>query len=526
MKIKLLDTELFVKVNGLKEVTNPITLDRGSIPTEDGLLSTSIFGISPKERKSNFAYIDLQSHFLQPLVYKVLKRLDRRIDSIIGGTKKFIIDKSGELIEDPQGNTGINWLYDNWEKIHFKRNDSRLRNERIDLIDLNKKNELFTKYCIVIPAFYRDINLQSIGSGKPSLHELNVGSDQTNGSSYAKLLRLTASIKSSGAFVFALNNTKFQIQMCLVDLYNYFKSRIEKKRGIIKQGVMGKTIDFGSRLVISAPHFSYNTYKENLVDSKHCGVPLGYCITNAMPFFVGWLSNFFKKEFESAGNKYPSINMKTKEKVFVEVKNPLAYFNDAYCEELLTKYIKSYAQRFDPIEIPTMDGSKCVMGFKASEVLPDGTLKNIDRYMTITDLLYLAAVEIYENKHVIITRYPFATFQSLFTIKARPLATQDTCVMNVNGKVYKFYPKIDITLKPADIPNKFIEVLMMSNIYLKTLGADYDGDQISVRTVFSQEANLECERLMKAPTNFVSCSGTNVRTTSNEAIQTLYTLTK
>ena len=67
---------------------------------------------------------------------------------------------------------------------------------------------------------------------------------------------------------------------------------------------------------------------------------------------------------------------------------------------------------------------------------------------------------------------------------------------------------------------------MMSNIYLETLGADYDGDQVSVRTVFSQEANLECERIMHSPINFLNCAGSNVRTTTKEAIQSLYQITK
>ena len=98
--------------------------------------------------------------------------------------------------------------------------------------------------------------------------------------------------------------------------------------------------------------------------------------------------------------------------------------------------------------------------------------------------------------------------------------------MVVNGKSYKFYPVIDITLEPKDIPNKFIEVLMMSNVFLQTLGADYDGDQISVRTLFSQEANLEAERIMSSNMNFFNSAGSNVRATTNEAVQTIYALTK
>ena len=189
-----------IKVNKLKEVTNPVILDRGSVRTPDGLLSTEIFGVTPKERKETFAYIDLQTYFLHPLVYETLKRQDRRIDSIISGTKKFIIDNKGDIVEDPNGDTGIDWLYKNWEKIKFKRNNSDIRNERICMYESNSKKELFIRYFIVEPAYYRDINLQNAGAGKPSLHEINVGSDQIpNGSSYSKLLRLVTTLKSSGS---------------------------------------------------------------------------------------------------------------------------------------------------------------------------------------------------------------------------------------------------------------------------------------------------------------------------------------
>ena len=36
----------------------------------------------------------------------------------------------------------------------------------------------------------------------------------------------------------------------------------------------------------------------------------------------------------------------------------------------------------------------------------------------------------------------------------------------------------------------------MSNVYLKAIGGDYDGDQVTVKSVFSQEANEEAEKKM------------------------------
>lgn len=530
MKIKLLNVELFIKANKLKEITNPVTLDRGSVPTVDGLLSTEIFGITPAERKRNYAYIDLHGHFLQPIVYKQLKRLDRRIDFIISGTKKFAIDDKGTIVEDDAGDTGIEWLYTNWEKIKWKRNYSAIRSERIDLLTENPKDILFTKYFLVEPAYYRDINLQKAGMGRPSLHEINVGSDQTNGSSYSKLLRLAISINSSGAFAFALNNTRFQIQLCMVDIYNYFKSRIEKKFGIIKKGIMGKSIDYGSRLVISSSHTDTERFNETICDFTHCGLPLANCISNAVPFFVGWLSDFFKREFEAMGNKYPAYDAKTKKTVYIQLKNPAAHFNDEYCTQLMNKFIYSYNERFDPIVLPTDDGRKVYMMFKGRVLSPEKVIKKLgdgsNRYMTLTDLMFIAAVNIYKDKHVIITRYPITSFQSLYPIKVNPLTTQQTCTMEYSGQVYRFYPVIDINTPKGNVASQFINVLWMQNTLLSTLGADYDGDTVSVRTVFTQEANAECERLMNEPTQFLNSNGTNVRTTTNEALNTIFIMTK
>ena len=135
----------------------------------------------------------------------------------------------------------------------------------------------------------------------------------------------------------------------------------------------------------------------------------------------------------------------------------------------------------------------------------------------------ICAVDVYQNKNAVVTRYPISTMQSLFTSKVRPLSTIKTCQMSINGRIYNYYPVIEEGKDPSTL---FIEVLMMSNTLLDTLGADYDGDTTFARTVFSQEANLECERLQNEPTMVLNANGNPVRTSSKEAIQTIYDLTK
>lgn len=51
-------------------------------------------------------------------------------------------------------------------------------------------------------------------------------------------------------------------------------------------------------------------------------------------------------------------------------------------------------------------------------------------------------------------------------------------------------------------------------------------DAIRLFGLFTQEANLEAERVIKAPTNFFYGDGSFSRMLSNEAVLTLYCMTK
>lgn len=53
-----------------------------------------------------------------------------------------------------------------------------------------------------------------------------------------------------------------------------------------------------------------------------------------------------------------------------------------------------------------------------------------------------------------------------------------------------------------------------------------DGDQVSIKGVFSAEANAECDNLVRGKANFLDINAKNVRKTENEGVQTLYILTK
>ena len=57
-------------------------------------------------------------------------------------------------------------------------------------------------------------------------------------------------------------------------------------------------------------------------------------------------------------------------------------------------------------------------------------------------------------------------------------------------------------------------------------GDQYDGDQCTCKILMSQEANDEAEKIMRSVSYILDMSGRSVRGIGNEAVQTLYELTK
>ena len=101
-QIRLLDVDRLVKVNNLKEVTNPVFFVKSGQPTSDGLLSNEIFGITKYDRANTFAYVDLKEYFIDPLFYQVWCKLDKKVKECVAGTRDFTIDKTGLLQYDDE----------------------------------------------------------------------------------------------------------------------------------------------------------------------------------------------------------------------------------------------------------------------------------------------------------------------------------------------------------------------------------------------------------------------------------------
>ena len=518
----------FIGINGLKEVSDPVLFERGMVPTTEGLLSTEIFGTTVTDRRDTFAYINLHGHYFHPFIYKMLNRMNRNFESAVNGSKKFIIDPDGQLVVDEEkGQTGVEFLYKNWDKIKFPKNASNIRNERIDVLSSYPKETVFVKYWDVIPAYYRDVNLQNASSGKASHHEIN--------DLYSRLIRQAMLVKDGNMFDFTLVKTQASIQSTLVEIYDLIKTKLEKKNGLIRKSLLGKSIDYGSRSVISAPVFNTERPEDMEVDLYHAGVPLAQCCSLFTPFIVAWVKNYFRREIEKLGNKFPIVDKEGNLKRYVKLKSPELYYNEEYIKRSIDRFVHAPANRFDKIELPIDpdDGyeGKAYLTFVGSYTSTTDSVGEektpiVRRAITWTDLLYRAAVDVTKDKMVWITRYPLLDYFGMFPCQVRVMSTKKTMPMFIGNEVHERYPVVDTELEPEQLSVYFIDTLRMSNLYLMGLGGDYDGDQVTIKGVFTQEANIEAKKIMKSKTHILNVNGSNMRTTTNEAIQTLYMLTK
>lgn len=525
MKIYLIPMDKMVKGNNLKEVSNPVYFDRGNVPTSDGLFSLDIFGNDMTSRKQTFAYIDLHSHFLQPVIYKSLKRMDRRIVNIAAGMGKYAIDSNGQIVEDEEkGKSGLDWLYSVWDKINWKRNDSHMRNERIDLLEINPKDTIFTTKFLVIPPFTRDINLQG-GSGKVKIHEVN--------NYYSKLIRNAKMIKSESEFDFVLNNNRFQIQQTLEELYDFFGSKLEGKHGLIRRQLMSKSVTNSVISVITNPRFNRETVKridDEYINMEYVGIPLSQALIEFFPFVMYHLKRRLINNFELNNNKipyYPDNDM-SKDPIYYKLDNPMMYFNDDVLKKRIDLFINTPETRFDIVEVPCLDkDGKRVMKplYFSGRLAYDGS-SIFNRHMTWMDLLYISTVEATEGKHCKVTRHPVLDSFGSFIAKPRLLTTIKVKDVIINDKVFKYYPVVDFNLKPNVLSAYFIDTTSFSNSLAPGLGADYDGDTTTIKGIWEQNANIAAEKVMYNKNNIIAINGQNRRTLSNESIQVLYNLTK
>ena len=474
MEVDLISDKIIMNSN-LKPVTDPISFS-GDIPTDGGLFSPIIFGRTPNEQNRQFAYIDLHGKFFHPYIYEILDDLmPKRFKKCASGEGSWALDSDGYLIElskdDPkysQMNNGISWLVSVFPKMRYKESDSLVRKDKLQLLKDFPPDKCIISKWLVVPIKYRDVDKNS------STHKLPELNDR-----YNHIIRYSNSLTDQ-TFSFFDYATKFNIQNELVNIRKHGQSLLEKKNGFFHKYILGKSIDRGSRDVISVPSFrGYQKPKDNPVDMFHTGIPLAKCLIIGYDFIMRYCLQFFADNFRNRRD-YPIYELKNGEYVItgsIDIADQMQRFNTRYLEKKINRFKNSHGTRFEPITILTKNGKEIPfhMSGQFGALKPGSKYAStiLNRPMTWTDLFYQAAVNTLSDKYVYITRYPIEGYNSIFPTLCLPTSTLDTIPATIDGIDYPRYPIIDLSLPTEKISNKFIDTITMSNLFLDAISGDY-----------------------------------------------------
>jgi len=451
MKTKILDEEKFISNNALREVTNSVYFNLGTNPTDDGLFSYDIFGeIGSPERKRRFAYIDLKQLFIRPIFYKMFTGMNRKLESLFSGTKYFIIADNGELIEDINGSTGISFFVKNYEKIVFKDTGSRGRTENLDLISKLDKSEIFTSKVIIIPAYLRDFNPNSTGGKIADVDKVN--------DFYSKIIRNVANLKINMGYGsdIIFSTTECGIQKNMNEIFTYLTEYMAHKTGLINKSLLGKSVDYVDRSVITTPRYNFNKWDETPIPFGSTGVPLSQCISLFYPFFLKYINDFVDEYIDEF------THFTKKDGTEVIIKNVKQQFSDEKIKKnIIESFIKDIENRFEVIKVEDEEGNKYPLKI---------FYKNLNRYFTKTDLLFLAANDILKDKHVYITRDPVTSRQSIYPSRISVMTTTETMPLEIEDKYIQNYPIVFPDYPVSE--SSFKDSLTMHPSITKSLGAD------------------------------------------------------
>ena len=505
--VDLMNVDRFIAVNDLKEVTSPQLLVNG-VPNPNGVLSYKIFGTSQEDRKNIFAYINLHGHYMNPLAALKCSSYDRKLADCLFARGRWKLEKDGILVEDENGDAGPEFVYSIWGKIKVKEKETTQTKEIESFYNM-PRDELFLTKFPVIPAFTRDLNTRTNSSSKSSAL---INSMYNSLISYTQgLVMYTDDITNMGRL------TRGRVQQLLVDIYKHLTVDQVKgqpaKFGLMNRAVMAMNTRYAARLVITAPILHKQSYEDVQVKFGYATVPLSTIISIFYPYMVYHLKRYFDAQFIEGG-KVPVIkeNGETGTVTFTES------FDENQITKMITAYINSPYSRFRSVKTPPDQD-----GLVHNMILTGRFMKNnttFSRKAALTDVMYIVAERAVRDKHVYVTRFPVENSNGQFPAKIIVASTIKTEPVIIGETVYRFFPT-----QSGDPNNAFVDTCQFTNTMLKAIGGDFDGDQVTVKPVYSVEANRDADRQIRSNAFVLDYQGKVMRPLDLDFFITAYSMT-
>lgn len=535
MLLDLYDIERDIALHGWKEVTTA----QYFIPNTkeihpNGLFSKEIFGEpGTEDREKMWGYISLNETFMNPQAYYVLSRLKKNIaEDMKTGMNRYYVDSTGEITKLTKGQTvpesakykvigsGFDWLKDAWPHISWKitKDMTKTAKVRRKFLRTFPMSAIFWNKFPIMPAFYRDVDYNS--------NKQNVINKQ-----YIKLIHIAQIIKTTDNLMFSddydvpLKSISYsKCQDLMNEISKFFFDMLGGANGFINKHVAGKQTDYGARLVISTCTSNYETVNDMETDFYTSALPLSVAINIFAPFMIynvkHWITSFV------SGKRFKGIyDFENKEIVSKEISTSyMDEFTSDNIRKMMDLYKKNKKYRVEPMTIKGVDGERIPI---QALIKVNGNVPNINllddnftfdekenytiRNLSHCEFFYIVAYQCLRDKCIDICRYPVDDYYHVYPSKMNIIPSNNYMDVQFDGMTIRRYPLLKYESE-EEIEHMFVDTLKMFSIYPASLGGDFDGDQVSVQGIFSDEANAEALKQMNNVSHFVGLDGSVMRT--------------
>lgn len=475
----------------------------------DGLFSTAIFGrVGDPGRNARFSYIDIKLEIFHPLIYHVISQLKMLYAEILEGKSYAIWDKqASDFVKSDQteGKTGFAFFMDHWKDLKFEERDSDSRELNIKFVEKFKGKATTTKL-LVLPAGLRDYEIED--NGKESENEFN--------DLYRRALAISnsLSIQSIKSDVSNLNNSRLALQRTFNAIYALFESMLEGKKKFINGKWAARAVHYGTRNVIT----STNVRVDELGSASSVGfndtvVGLYQYLKASQPVTIYQVRQFLSQVFPGPNAPVSLTDKKTLKKVVVNLKP--RYYDQFMTADGIERMISQYGEetiRHKEIEIEghylglLYKGPGVYKFFQDIEELPAHLKKEDCSPITLTEFFYLAVYANARDYPALTTRYPITGYGSIYPslIYLKPTVdVEKRTPLGVDWEIDSSKPvAINFPTKSA-----FFNSMSPAANRLGRLGADFDGDMMSMILLFLEESKTTVKRSLASKNFYVGTDG-------------------
>ncbi|ECG3268986.1 hypothetical protein EWY84_09020 [Salmonella enterica subsp. enterica serovar Infantis] len=497
----------------------------------EGLYSTEIFGpVGKEERDATFAYIDVKLEIISPTVALALFGLKQLYEEICSGRRYATWNEKEKDFEpalptDAGADTGYTFFMKHYQELTPARNTSLRRDDTLDFFFKFRQYSL-SRYVLVLPAGLRDLMIRQ--DGRDQEEEINP--------IYRRLITLSRAVPEKAQASTITDPVRWRIQSTFNEIWDYFFTLMDGKRGYARSKVTSRKIMNGTRNVLSSAQVgSIEMGREDQIRATDTRQGLLQTLKALLPVAQHYIRERYLANIRAGDGNLYGVNVKTLKREFLEVSGKVydQYATDEGVEKLINR-LEDRPARHQPLYIDKnhyvaliyQDDKRFKVFYDIDELPSDFKRENVSG-ITLVELLYLSGYDIWNDYFAFVTRYPVAgrgsTYSSTIRLETTTPSTMKT-ELDENWEPKSGKPAISFPLRHI---NDFVESMAVHPSRLGGLGGDYDGDMTSSNAIMSEEALEENRKWLDSREYWFDTSGRFKMNPTNDVIdRTLAALLK